>query len=75
MIKQGRLLITRRRPDGLLGGLWEFPGGKVKKNETATDACVREIREETGLTVQVSDFLTRIRHAYTHFKIEWMCFL
>ena len=70
VIKKGRLLITRRKPDGLLGGLWEFPGGKVKKNETAADACVREIREETGLTVGISGFLTRVRHAYTHFKIE-----
>ncbi len=70
VVRQGRLLITRRKPDGLLGGLWEFPGGKVKKNETAAEACVREIREETGLTVEISGFLTRIRHAYTHFKIE-----
>lgn len=70
VIRQGRLLITCRKPDGLLGGLWEFPGGKVKKNETAADACVREIREETGLTVRISGFLTRVRHAYTHFKIE-----
>jgi len=68
--RQGRLLITRRKPDGLLGGLWEFPGGKVKKNEPAADACVREIREETGLTVRISGFLTQVRHAYTHFKIE-----
>lgn len=70
VIKNGRLLITQRIPDGLLGGLWEFPGGKVKKNETAKDACIREIKEETGLTVRVSSFLTRVKHAYTHFKIE-----
>jgi A/G-specific adenine glycosylase len=50
--------------------LWEFPGGKVEKDEAAKDACIREIKEETGLTVRVSSFLTRIRHAYTHFKIE-----
>ena len=70
VIKHGRLLITQRKPDGLLGGLWEFPGGKVKKDETASAACIREIKEETGLTVRVSSFLTRIKHAYTHFKIE-----
>jgi A/G-specific adenine glycosylase len=70
VIKQGRLLITRRKPDGLLGGLWEFPGGKVKNNETARAACIREIKEETGLTVRIFDFLTRVKHAYTHFKIE-----
>jgi A/G-specific adenine glycosylase len=70
VIKNNKLLITQRNPDGLLGGLWEFPGGKVEKNETAKDACIREIKQETGLTVRVSSFLTRIKHAYTHFKIE-----
>jgi A/G-specific adenine glycosylase len=70
VIKNNQLLITQRKPEGLLGGLWEFPGGKVKNDETAQAACIREIREETGLTVRISGFLTRIRHAYTHFKIE-----
>jgi len=68
--KGDRLLITQRRPDGLLGGLWEFPGGKVEKKETGRDACIREIREETGLEVAITSHLTRIKHAYTHFKIE-----
>ena len=67
--KRGRVLITRRKPEGLLGGLWEFPGGKVRKNETAETACAREIKEEVNLIVTVSDYLTRVKHAYTHFKI------
>ncbi len=71
VVKKGeRLLITRRKPEGLLGGLWEFPGGKVEKDEEGPDACVRELLEETGLDVTVSSHLTRITHAYTHFKIE-----
>ena len=65
-----RLLITKRKLDGLLGGLWEFPGGKVKEGESSKNACEREIREETGLKVRVDTRLTRVRHAYTHFKIE-----
>jgi len=65
-----RVLITRRKLDGLLGGLWEFPGGKVKEGESPEDACVRELREETGLEVRVDTHLTQVRHAYTHFKIE-----
>lgn len=68
--KNGKLLITRRKLDGLLGGLWEFPGGKVEKGETAREACAREIKEETGITVRVDDHLARINHAYTHFKIK-----
>lgn len=68
--KNGRLLITKRKPEGFLGGLWEFPGGKVKKNENSSHACIREIYEETGAKVKVDEHLTTIRHAYTHFKIS-----
>ncbi len=67
--KKNRVLITRRKAEGLLGGLWEFPGGKVKSDETAESACVREIREEVGLSVGKVDYLTRVNHAYSHFKI------
>jgi A/G-specific adenine glycosylase len=67
--KNGRLLITRRRPEGLLGGLWEFPGGKVRDGEAPEAACVREIREEAGLHVAVESRLARVRHAYTHLRI------
>jgi len=67
--RQDQVLIARRHPDGLLGGLWEFPGGKVGAAETAKEACVREIREELNTTVEVVYRLTRVRHAYTHFKI------
>jgi A/G-specific adenine glycosylase len=70
VFSKGRVLITRRQEQGLLGGLWEFPGGKVLEGEPAEDACVREIKEETNLTVQVTAFLKRVRHAYTHFKIK-----
>lgn len=68
--KNARVLITRRKLDGLLGGLWEFPGGKVEKGETAEAACIREIKEETGIEAKVDTFVTRVRHAYTHFKVE-----
>ena len=70
VINHDRVLITQRRNDGLLGGLWEFPGGKIKKDETSAKACIREIKEETGLTVAVHQYLTQVKHAYTHFKIS-----
>jgi len=68
--KNGKILITRRKPEGHLGGLWEFPGGKVRENETPEQACVREIKEEVNLDISVDSFLARIKHAYTHFKIK-----
>jgi A/G-specific adenine glycosylase len=70
IVHKGRkVLITRRKPEGLLGGLWEFPGGKVKKGESAEAACVREIKEEVNLKVEAEEHIARVRHAYTHFKI------
>ena len=69
VFKNSHVLITRRKPEGLLGGLWEFPGGKVGNGESAEAACVREIREEVNISVEVNSFLTRVKHAYTHFKI------
>ncbi len=72
---QERMLITRRKPEGLLGGLWEFPGGKIQPEESPADACVREIREETGVCATVESHLCRVKHAYTHFKIEMDVFI
>lgn len=68
--KNGKILITRRKFEGHLGGLWEFPGGKVRENETPEQACVREIKEEVNLDISVDSFLASIKHAYTHFKIR-----
>ncbi|MFV1960155.1 MAG: NUDIX domain-containing protein, partial [Planctomycetota bacterium] len=64
-----RLLIARRPAEGLLGGLWEFPGGKQRAGETLEQTCVREIREETGLRVRCLAPFLSIDHAYTHFRI------
>lgn len=75
IFKKNRILITKRKEKGLLGGLWEFPGGKVEDGETPEQACIREIKEETGLTVTADSFLTQIRHAYTHFKITGDVFI
>ncbi len=67
--EDGRILIDRRRQDGLLGGLWEFPGGKVEPGETI-EACIqREIQEELGIEVAVGDRLITIDHAYSHFRV------
>jgi A/G-specific adenine glycosylase len=67
--KRNHILITQRKPEGLLGGLWEFPGGKIGKDEEPQTACAREIKEEVNLTVKIDSYITRVRHAYTHFKI------
>lgn len=67
---RGQVLIDRRRQDGLLGGLWEFPGGKVEPEETVEACIVREIREELGIEIAVGEHLVTVDHTYTHFKVR-----
>jgi A/G-specific adenine glycosylase len=68
--KGDRVYVQRRAEEGLLGGLWEFPGGKRERGE-GFEACLRrEIREETGFEVEVGPFLMTVRHRYTHFSVE-----
>ena len=65
----GQILIDRRKPNGLLGGLWEFPGGKVELGETIPDCIQREIQEELGIEIEVGDRLIIIDHTYSHFHV------
>jgi A/G-specific adenine glycosylase len=67
--KDGRVLITQRKAEGLLGGLWEFPGGKMREGEEAEEACLREIEEEVNLKIRVKSRIKQVRHAFTHFKL------
>ena len=67
--KRGKILLVRRPDDGFLGGLWEFPGGRRQTSEKAPRACRRTVQDMAGLKVAVGEPITRVRHAYTHFKI------
>ncbi len=70
-----KLLISKRKSEGLLGGLWEFPGGKMKHGETAKECVEREVEEEVGVQVDAAHSVGVIKHAYTHFSIEMEGFL
>jgi A/G-specific adenine glycosylase len=70
IVKGGKALIDKRSSDGLLGGLWEFPGGKVEAGETLPEALRRELKEELGVRIEVGGQLGSYRHAYTHFKVS-----
>ncbi|RUS96226.1 hypothetical protein DSM106972_087680 [Dulcicalothrix desertica PCC 7102] len=65
----GQILIDRRRPEGVMGGLWEFPGGKMEPGETVTECIEREIKEELGINIEVGELLIIIEHTYTHLKV------
>lgn len=67
---RGRHLITQRHHGGMLGGLWEFPGGKVEPGETIEQCIAREIREELGCSVAVGPRLITVKHAFSHFTMD-----
>ena len=69
IVKDDKALIDKRNSSGLLGGLWEFPGGKVETGETLPEALIRELSEEMGVKITVGEPLGSYRHAYTHFKV------
>jgi A/G-specific adenine glycosylase len=72
--RDDEILIAKRMPDGLLGGLWEFPGGKVEPGEAPEAAVVREVAEELDIEVETGDKIAAIDHAYSHFEITLHAF-
>lgn len=64
VFRKGKLLITQRRPQDHLGGLWEFPGGKRHTDETFEECLRRELIEELGIEVTVGELVEEITHTY-----------
>ncbi|MFZ5863394.1 MAG: (deoxy)nucleoside triphosphate pyrophosphohydrolase [Nitrospirota bacterium] len=63
---RGRYLIARRRDDAVLGGYWEFPGGKRRRDESIEDCVRREVREEMGVDIAVGEVIEHVVHHYPH---------
>jgi len=67
--RDGRLLIVRRRPSGLLGGLWEFPQSEVLPGQDEALTLQAALQTSLGLQVDVGPKVTVVKHAYTHFRL------
>ncbi len=79
LFRDGKLLITQRRPSDHLPNLWEFPGGKVEPDETFESCLAREIHEELGLEIRVGALVEDLTHTYPEkavrirfFRCEWL---
>jgi 8-oxo-dGTP diphosphatase len=75
IVRDDRIMLAQRPPDKKLGGLWEFPGGKVEPGEAAEAALHRELHEELGCTVRITSALPPFVHAYSWGSIELIPFL
>ena len=71
----GRILIAQRPPGGHMGGFWEFPGGKLNRDERPAQALERELREELGVTVEAATPFMTYRHEYPERIVELHVFL
>jgi len=69
IFKQGNVYIQKRKAAGLMGGLWEFPGGKLETGETEEECLRREIKEELGVNIRIGEKVMTHRHSYTRFRV------
>ena len=72
--KDGKILVARRKPGLVAGGMWEFPGGKLEKGETAEKCLERELEEELGVSTRVGDLLCSVPFSGTLMAFELLVF-
>ena len=75
VFRNGLLLISQRRPEDHLGGLWEFPGGKRHADESFEDCLKRELQEELGIEVETRELIDSITHEYPEKTVQLKFFL
>jgi len=68
--ESGTILVTRRPDHCLLGGYWEFPGGKIEPGETPQECLRREFLEEVGLAIRVGGALPLLEHDYPYGRVR-----
>ena len=78
VLYEDKILITKRPLNVHMGGKWEFPGGKVEKNESDSEALMRELNEELSIDVTIKKLLLETTHTYESFEVNlffYECFV
>jgi A/G-specific adenine glycosylase len=70
LVRRGKVLAVRRPPMGLLGGLWELPGGELTKREDPAVGLVRSLRERVGLSVSAPEYVGALEHVFSHRRLR-----
>lgn len=68
--RDGKYLITRRRPSAVLPLMWEFPGGRVEGDESDEDALKREVRHRLGVDLEVNELMNFVSHGYEKYTVK-----
>ena len=68
--RDGRYLITQRRPTAVLPLMWEFPGGRVEEGETDAQALKRELRHRLGAEIECGKLISFVSHPYEHYVVD-----
>lgn len=68
--RDGRYLVTQRRPTAVLPLLWEFPGGKVESGEDDLAALKREVAHRVGVEIKPGEQISSVSHSYEHYTVE-----
>ncbi len=66
---RGRVLMARRPPEVLLGGLWELPGGELTAGADAAQALQVHLFERVGLDAEIGEGLATVEHVFSHRKL------
>lgn len=69
--KDGRYLITQRRPQATLPLKWEFPGGRADEDESDAEALLRELEERMEIEVRVGERILQVDHEYPDYTIDF----
>lgn len=72
--EKNEILIAKRKKDKILGGFWEFPGGKVEKGETPKESLIRELKEEMNVDIEIVEYIGENIYHYERGNINLIAF-